>query len=212
MEPEQAKGVVKNGKPGGDGQVEYVDTDLIRRTRAGDREAFEELFNRYQKRVYNLIYRIIGNESDSSDLTQEVFVRVYNSIGKLRTDEAFFSWVRTVAVNLCRDFIRRRPARTESLDARLETDDGQVERELPDPSAGPERLLLDSDRKRVVDKAVASLSDEHRTVIVLHHLQGMDVQEIARTLDAPVGTIKSRLARARDELRRKLGAYVDVGS
>jgi len=214
MEPRQPASVVQDedqamDRPGGK-SVELVDVDLVQRTKSGDIGAFEELFNRYQRRVYNIVYRLVPDENDAADLTQEVFVRVYDSISTLRAEQAFFTWVRTVAVNLCRDFLRRRPPRAESLDANVRTDDGEVERDVADPSAGPERMLLREDRQRAVRRAVASLSDDHRTVVVLHHLEGMDVQEIAKQVGCAVGTVKSRLARARDELRRKLGPWVDA--
>ncbi|MBI2842259.1 MAG: sigma-70 family RNA polymerase sigma factor [Armatimonadetes bacterium] len=202
--------IVKSGRST-DGPVELVDVDLVRRTKSGDVKAFEELFNRYHKRVYNIVYRLIPDETDAADLTQDVFVKVFNSIGKLRAEEAFFTWVRMVAVNICRDFIRRKPPRTDSLDAAVQFEEGEVRRELPDTSGGPEEALLDGDRKDVVRRAVKSLSDEHRVVVVLHHLEGLEVAEIAKMLGCPVGTVKSRLARARDDLRRKLGPYVDVG-
>lgn len=213
MEPQHPKSVVQSEKPGmtsPDGKlIEMVDVDLVRRSKAGDVNAFEELFNRYQKRVYNTIYRLISDENDAAELTQEVFIKVYNSIDKLRAEEAFFTWVRTVAINLCRDFIRRRPPRTESLDARVRLDDGEVEKDIPDPVAGPDKLLLTGDRQQAVRRAVASLSDDHRIVIALHHLEGMDLKDIAKMLGCPAGTIKSRLARARDELKRKLAPYVE---
>lgn len=189
--------------------VEFVDVELVRRAKNGDVKAFEELFSRYHKRVYSLIYRMLGDENDASDLTQEVFVRVYNSLGKLRAEEAFFTWLRTVAVNMCRDFMRRKQPKMESLDSKVQLEDGEVERDLPDQSIGPEKMFLNADRDRAVKRAVASLADNHRMVVVLHHLEGMDVTEISKLLKTPVGTVKSRLGRARDELRRKLGAYVE---
>lgn len=189
--------------------VELVDVELIRRAKSGDVQAFEELFNRYNKRVYNLVYRIVVDENDAADLTQDVFVRVYNSLGKLRAEEAFFTWLRTIAINMCRDYIRRRPPRSDSLDARVQLDDGEVDRDPPDPSIGPEKRLLNDDRDRAVMAAVSKLPDSHRMVVVLHHLEGMDVMEISKLLKTPVGTIKSRLGRARDELRRKLSPYVE---
>ena len=214
MEPRHPASVVQHEneemRRPGEKPVELVDVDLVRRTKSGDVGAFEELFNRYQKRVYNIVYNLVCDENEAADLTQEVFVRVYTSIGNLRVEEAFFTWVRTVAVNLCRDFMRRRPPRAGSLDANLQLDDGEVGRDLPDPSAGPEKTLLGADRQRAVRQAVASLSDDHRAVVVLHHLEGLDVKEIARQLGCAVGTVKSRLARARDELRRKLGPWVDA--
>jgi RNA polymerase sigma-70 factor (ECF subfamily) len=112
-------------------------------------------------------------------------------------------------VNVCRDFARRRTPKTESLDACVQTGDGEVTRDVADPSIGPEKQLLLGDKQEAVRRAVATLSPEHKTVIVLHHLEGMDVDEIAKMLGSPVGTIKSRLSRGREELRRKLAHYVD---
>ncbi|MDO8589206.1 MAG: sigma-70 family RNA polymerase sigma factor [Armatimonadota bacterium] len=190
--------------------VEYVDVDLVRRTKTGDVEAFEQLFNRYQKRVYNIVYGMIGNENDAAELAQDVFVRVFDSIATLRAEEAFFTWVRTVAINVCRDHVRRRvPFRVESLDEKMSYDGEDIIREIADPAVGPERLSEQKETERAVHRAIDSLSGEHRTVVVLHHLEGMDVQDIAKALGCPTGTVKSRLARAREELRRKLAGYVE---
>lgn len=192
------------------GSAEYVDTDLVRDAKHGDIAVFERLFAKYQKRVYNLIYRMVGNETDASDLTQDVFVRVYNSLGRLKSEDAFFAWVRTVATNICRDHFRKmgRSIRACSLDEKVSLDDGEVEREVADDSGNPARLLERQDLQEAVQRAIDSLSAEHRTLVVLHHIEGMDLKDIARELRIPVGTVKSRLARARDELKRKLGHYV----
>ncbi len=212
MEPNTVTSVLhpdSNGNGRGASSPEMADVSLVRRTKAGDVSAFEELFRRYQKRVYNMAYRLVGNESDASELTQEVFVKVFNSIGRLRAEEAFLTWLRTVTVNVCRDFGRRKKPNTESLDATVKFEDGEVSREIADPSIGPEKQLLLDDKQQAIRRAVSTLSPEHRTVIVLHHLEGMDVSEIAKMLDSPIGTVKSRLSRAREELKRKLSHYVD---
>ena len=192
------------------GDLKYADSALVKETRNGDIAAFERLFNKYQKRVFNLVYRMVGNEPDAADLTQEVFVRVYNSLHLLKSEEAFFTWVRTVALNICRDHFRKRgrTIKADSLDERIEIGDGEVEREVEDWSSNPEMLLEKRDVQQAVQRAINSLSEEHRAVIVLHHIEGMDVSEIARQLSLPEGTVKSRLARARNELKRKLGHYV----
>lgn len=190
--------------------VEYVDTNLIRETKEGSVEAFRQLFERYHKRVYNMIYRMVGNDQDAADLTQEVFLRVYNSLHLLKSEEAFFTWVRTVAINICRDHFRKvgRTIRTDSLDQTIDLEDGEVQREVVDWSANPERLLEKKDFQESVQRAISSLSEEHRIVVILHHIEGMDVKDIADRLHVPVGTVKSRLARGRDDLKRKLGQYV----
>ena len=194
-----------------DSDAEILDSDLVRETRKGDIEAFQRLFQKYHRRVYNLIYRMVGNEADAADLTQEVFVRVYNSLHNLRSDEAFYGWVRTVATNLTRDHFRKvgRTIRTESLDEKIRLDGGEVEREVEDWSHNPERVTEKKDLRNAVQKAISSLSEEQRTVVALHHIDGMDVKEIAEMLHIPTGTVKSRLSRAREDLKRKLGHYIE---
>jgi RNA polymerase sigma-70 factor (ECF subfamily) len=188
-----------------------TDGELIEESKRGNTAAFEVLFNKYQKRVYNVIYRMVGNEQDAADLTQDVFVRVYNSLHSLRTGDALLGWLRTVAVNITRDHFRKkgRTLRTDSLDSKVQLEDGEVEREIEDWSGNPERLLDRKDLQEAVQRAMNSLSDEHRVAVAMHHIEGMDVKDMAAQLKVPVGTVKSRLARAREELKRKLGHYVE---
>ncbi|MHB1001226.1 MAG: RNA polymerase sigma factor [Armatimonadota bacterium] len=187
-----------------------ADACLVENTRNGDIAAFEALFNKYHKRIYNLIYRMVGNEQDAGDLTQEVFIRVYNSMQNLRSDLSFYAWLRTVAVNICRDHYRKigRTIKADSLDEKIVVNGGEIDREVEDWTYNPELLMEKKDVRNAVNRAVDTLSVEHKEVIVLHHIEGMDVADIAKQLGIPVGTVKSRLARARDELKRKLGHYV----
>jgi RNA polymerase sigma-70 factor, ECF subfamily len=188
----------------------YVDNDLVRRVRSGDVSAFEELFNRHQKRVYNIALRVLGDENEAADATQDVFVRAYQSIGKLSSDAAFVTWLKTMTVNLCRDMLRRRARiRFDSLDATVETGEGQQMRtEVADWSGNPETLLDQKQMKQTVGRAIDSLSPEFREAVTLFYLDGSEIADIAKIVGAPVGTIKSRLSRARAELKRKLESYV----
>lgn len=188
-----------------DGEA-YVDNDLVLRVRRGDSNAFEELFNRHQKRVFNIALRVLGDENEAADATQEVFVRVYRSIGKLSSDAAFVIWLKTITVNLCRDLLRKRgKVRTESLDAPIETGGGDwMRREVADWSGNPEMLLDKKQMQETVARAIDSLSPDYREVVTLFYVDGSDVAQIARIVGSPVGTVKSRLSRARAELKRKL--------
>lgn len=190
--------------------VEMVDVDLVQRCKRGDMVAFEELFDRYHKRVYNILYGLVGNEADAADLTQEVFVKVYNSLGSLRAEQAFFTWLKTVSVNVYRDYLRKLAPKTQSINEQISFDDDKFEKDYPDPSDGPEKMVINTQRDAIVRKALSTLSEEHRSVVVLHHFAGMELKDIAKTLGCPVGTIKSRLARSRDELKRKLGPFIDL--
>ena len=188
-----------------------IDPELIRKIRDGDVSAFEQLFNSYQKRVYNIIYRMVGNEQDAADLTQEAFVRMFNARHRLNSEGAFLAWMRTIATNICRDHFRKRKRtiKGDSLDAPICIDGDEIEKEVADWSNNPERTYEKKDLQATVQGALSTLSEEHRAVVVLHHIEGMDIREIARELGIPEGTVKSRLARARDELKRKLGHYVE---
>lgn len=187
-----------------------IDPDLIRRIREGDVSAFEQLFNSHQKRVYNLIYRMVGNEQDAADLTQEAFVRIFSARHRLNSEGAFLAWMRTIATNLCRDHFRKckRTIKADSLDEPIAFDGDEIQKEVEDWSTNPERTFEKKELQAGVQEALNTLSEEHRAVVVLHHIEGMDVRDIARELGIPEGTVKSRLARARDELKRKLGHFV----
>ena len=194
------------------GIEDFHDAELIRRSQLGDNSAYEQIFSRYRRRVYNLIYRMVSNESDAADLTQEVFVKVFTMLPTLKIEKAFPSWLRRIATNAVLDHLRKRPrARVESLDEKsVLGGDQEVDKEIPSWEGSPDRTAEKRNLQEAVQRAVASLEDDHRVVVVLPHLEGMDVHEIARTLGVPEGTVKSRLARAREHLRRKLGAFVEV--
>jgi len=191
--------------------VENQQLEWVRRAQAGDLQAFEQLFNQYQRGIYNLVYQMVRNESDASDLTQEAFVRAWKALPRLQTPEAFTSWLFRVATNLTRNWIRDNSrVRQESLDqpyAGDEEDGGQ--REIADYSGDPAVATHTRATQEVVQKAIQGLSDDHRQVVTLHHLEGLPVEEIAQVMNCSVGTVKSRLSRARDHLRRKLAGYVE---
>ncbi|MGI6295629.1 MAG: RNA polymerase sigma factor [Armatimonadota bacterium] len=183
-----------------------MDNELARRAQQGDLTAFEELFNRHHKRVYNIALRMLQNESDAADATQEVFVRAFRSINKLVSGEAFVTWLKTVAVNICRDVLRKRgKVKLESLDAPGKYDDGSnAEKEIADWSSDPGKAAMKRSLQDSVQNAISSLKPDYREVVTLFYVDGADVAEISRITGSPEGTVKSRLARARAELKRKL--------
>ena len=186
---------------------------MVHAAQRGDMGAFEQVFLRFQKRIYNLVYQMVNNEDDAAEITQQVFVRAHDSLSRLEHAEAFTTWVHTIATNLCRDHVRRRShVRTESLEQTY-TDDGEGEtagREIPDESVSPEGVIEDAEKHAVIRQAIKDLSENHRAVITMHHLQGMEVVDIAKIMGCQVGTVKSRLARARAELYRKLKGYLQA--
>ncbi len=171
---------------------------LVERARTGDRGAQQALFEVWQMPVYNYLKQMTRDPDAAADLTQETFVRALGNLRRLRHDGAFRSWLFQIAHNLVKD---RAAAPLVELD--------EDPPETADPAAGPETSLERDELKSAVDRAVAGLSAEHREVVLLHHLRGLEVDEIAHSLRLPAGTVKSRLARARGILRRRLAPYVE---
>jgi RNA polymerase sigma-70 factor (ECF subfamily) len=187
---------------------ELDDASLAAAHQRGEPWAFRALFERHQGWVFNLAYQMVRSRDEAADLTQEIFLRVHRSLPTLKAHEAFLTWLRRIAVNACKDYLKRRRVATAPLEQR--GDDGESEtRDLPDASADPARGLLDRELRGKLEYAIASLSDDHRAVVVMHHLQGMEVAEIARIMKCSVGTVKSRLSRARAALREYLRGYVE---
>lgn len=180
-------------------------------SRLGD-ALFESLVEAHYRRIYSLTYRMVQSEPDAADLTQETFVRVYRALPKLRAEGAQSAWIRRIATNLCLDWLRRRNSSPSlsSLDARPSEDsDNHQSWEIADPSGEPDLLFSSKERAGALYAAIERLQDDYRTVVILHYMEEMRVEEIAASLGVPAGTIKSRLSRARRELKRKLVPYFE---
>jgi RNA polymerase sigma-70 factor (ECF subfamily) len=190
--------------------AENPQTEWVRRAQAGDLQAFEQLFDQYQRGIYNVIYQMVRSEADAADLTQDVFVRAWKALPRLDAPEAFTSWIYRIATNLSRNWIRDNTrVRKESLDQPIGDDDDGGTREIPDTRGNPAELVQTQAVQDVVRSAISGLSDDHRAVVTLHHLEGMPVEEIAKVMHCSVGTVKSRLSRARDALKRKLAGFIE---
>lgn len=191
--------------------MEPTDLELVERVQHGDLEAFEVLVRRYQHRVYNHVSRMVGPGEDATDLTQDIFVKVYRSLNRFRRQASFQTWLYRVTTNLCVDRHRRSqraPQVTRSLEAPLETDAGEVETEVPDWDDNPERRMMTQELQQQVKVAILQLSDKLRPVIVMHDLEGQSYEEIAAALRIPLGTVKSRLFNARAALKELLTPYL----
>ena len=182
--------------------------DLVRRAQAGDADAFDQLVRVFGKPMYNLAYRMTGNAADASDLSQEIFVKLHRSLGKFRWRSKFSTWLYALGSNTCRSGLRRlrriSSAEVVRLDRESEQDDRPGRIELADPSASPGRQAELADVRAHVEGAIAELPEAFRMVIVLRDLQGLEYEEIAQSLKCSVGTVKSRLARARGRVKDAL--------
>jgi RNA polymerase sigma-70 factor (ECF subfamily) len=178
---------------------------LIERSKEGDRRAFDALVRMHEKRVYNLAYRLSGNYDEAGDITVEAFLRVYQAINNFRGDANFSTWLYRIVTNVYLDRRKRQKNRqTLSLEEYVELEESQVTRQIEDPSPGPEALVEAQQRQALLQKAIESLPEYQRAMIVLYHIDGLSYEEIAEVLSLPIGTVKSRLNRARLALREKL--------
>jgi RNA polymerase sigma-70 factor (ECF subfamily) len=169
-------------------------------------QAYEALLERYGRRIYQLAYRMAGNDADAKDLTQEACIRVYRALRRIDPTANLESWLYRIVTNLYIDMLRRRPkVRIESLDAPLVTAKGdEVTREVADPVADPEETVLSAQLDADIQRALLALSSELRMVVVLSDVEGHSYEEISEMLRIPVGTVKSRLHRARRMLQERL--------
>lgn len=178
----------------------------IQQAQAGDADAFERLVRLHEKRVYTLALRMTGDPSDAFDVSQDAFLRLYHSIGSYRGDSAFGTWLYRLTANVATDFLRKR-ARRQRHEAPLSA--GEDGWDIPDPQT-PERALEQSALRESLQDALSELSPEHRQILLLREIGGLSYGEIADALGVEAGTVKSRLARAREQMRLRLIASGNI--
>ena len=188
---------------------------LIRRAQQGDNSAFEELLLLHQKKVYNLCLRMSANPDDALDLSQEAFLRAWRSLGQYQFEASFSTWLFRLTSNICIDFLRRKKRRQEtSLTESYDDSDEGAELSVPDAQPGPEQQAITNETKIELARAMEQLSPEHREILQLRVIEDLQYEQIADILGVRVGTVKSRLARARLSFRKilKAGNYFDSAS
>lgn len=195
--------------PGNDGS-RFSEAATIRAAQRGDREAFDRLVEAHYRSVYNTAYRMLGTSSAAADATQTVFLRVFEALSSFRGDASFSTWLYRITMNVCLDELRRRKHQPLSLTEDDEDGETVGERDLPDDSAQPARTAEQRELQRLVHAALSRLPEDFRTIVVLYDLRGLSYQEIAEVLDIPLGTVKSRLNRARQALREEMAEHVEL--
>lgn len=184
--------------------IEYT---LVRRAIKGDIDSFEKIVYLYEKKIYNIAYSMFKNEQDSYDLSQEVFIKLYKNLNTFKFDSSFGTWIHKIAVNTCIDEYRKRKRNNNqvySLDAPIDLESDTIERQIEDKSMTPEEQVLQNEYIKDIRKAIYLLKEDHKIIIILRDLQGLSYEEISNVLNCSVGTVKSRLSRARDALKRIL--------
>lgn len=175
-------------------------TLLIQKAQKGDTNAFGTLVASYEKFIFNVACKMFSNSEDAADIAQEALIKVYKNIDKFDFNSSFSTWLYRITVNACIDEMRRRKGK-ESFSIDAEDEESGLTVQIEDTSLGAEEKVIQNETVSEVRAAIDKLSDEHKTVIILRDLQDMTYEQVAQTLDISIGTVKSRLARARKSLK-----------
>ncbi|HEX7387243.1 MAG TPA: RNA polymerase sigma factor RpoE [Castellaniella sp.] len=190
-----------------------VDLALVERVRNGDRRAFDLLVIKYQRKIMRLLSRMIHDPSEVEDVAQESFIKAYRALPQFRGESAFYTWLYRIAINTARNWQSasfRRPVTVTSL----ETDDGETFDQIDGLSdeSTPESVLASREVARTVNEAIEALPEDLRTAIVLREIEGMSYEDIASTMQCPIGTVRSRIFRAREAIAARLRPVMGQGS
>lgn len=180
------------------------DVKLIKQALKGKQSAYKQLMKKYYGYTRNLVYKMTSNKEDIEDLTQEAFIKAFNSLKNFDSQFAFSTWLYKIATNNCIDYIRKKKLNTYSIDKNIETDDDDYKFEIPDSESLPDRNILESERKKVLDEAIEKLPERYKRVIILRHKADLEYEEIAKKLKLPVGTVKAHIFRGRELLNKYL--------
>lgn len=180
--------------------TEASEKKIIEKVLGGDANAFEELVLRYEKTVYNLALRMVGDRDDASDMTQEAFIKAYGSLSSFRGDSKFSVWIYRITTNVCLDFLRSKSRKQQVSLTVSDDDDEDAQLDIPDPKADPEQQLIKKISMQSVEEGLKTLPDKQRQILVMRELGGMSYAEIGGALSLEEGTVKSRIFRARKRL------------
>jgi len=186
-----------------------IDQTLVEQVQQGDKQAFDVLVLKYQNKIIQLVNRYVHDSDEARDVAQEAFIKAYRAIGRFRGDSAFYTWLYRIAINTAKNYLvasGRRPPRND-IDAQdAEQYEGATGLK---EYATPERLLLKDEIQAAIVEAIDELPDELRTAITLRELEGLSYEEIAQTMECPIGTVRSRIFRARDAIDTRLKPLLD---
>ena len=190
-----------------------IDAALVRRAQAGEKRAFELLVSKYQRRLLRLLGRILHNQSDVEDIAQETFLKAYRALPKFRNESAFYTWLYRIAVNTARNHISSKHNQVFVSD-QIQSQDGETFSLLDNLTDGetPETHMHNREIIEALQKALDELPEQLRQAIELRELEGLSYEEIATTMDCPVGTVRSRIFRAREAISEQLKPLLDADS
>lgn len=195
----------------GGNAVSDLEKLLVKKSQSGDVESFELLIGSYDKRAYNIAYRVMGNEEDAKDMAQEALIKVFRSLKDFKGQSSFSTWLYRIVTNVCLDELRRKKnEKYVSMDSTIQTDSGELNMELCSDKETPEIVYERVEQRELIKNAIRELNEEYRSAIVLRDIQGFSYDEISSILDCSLGTVKSRINRARTMLRDKLKASMEL--
>jgi RNA polymerase sigma-70 factor (ECF subfamily) len=188
-----------------------IDQQLVERVQRGDKAAFDLLVSKYQRKIFRLLSRLIRDSAEIEDVAQEAFVKAYRALPNFRGESAFYTWLYRIAINTAKNYLvsqgRRAPTTTENEIEDAETfDDGEYLRDLNTPDS----MLLTKQVAEAVNRAIDQLPEDLRTAIVLRELEGLSYEEIAESMNCPIGTVRSRIFRAREAIAEELRPILDT--
>ena len=198
-------GTERGARMGGE-QVAKV---LVERAQRGDKKAFDALVRKYQHKIVKLVSRYVRDPNETQDVTQEAFIKAYRALGKFRGDSAFYTWLYRIAINAAKNYLvaqgRRPPDKdVDAADAVYYEGSAALK-----SNSSPERLALKDEIERTIYEAIDELPEDLRTAITLRELEGLSYEEIAQAMDCPIGTVRSRIFRAREAIDRKIGPLLE---
>jgi len=185
--------------------VREEDVQLVARARSGEERAYRVLLERYERPVFTICLRMVRNRDEAADLAQESFIKVFASLDRYNSAYAFSSWLFKITSNLCIDHLRKRKIHTLAMDAPVDGEQGEIQRQYVSPDMTPEEELVRNEKMGRLETAIAALPEHYRIMLILRHQEDLSYEEIAESLSIPLGTVKARIHRAREMLKGILG-------
>lgn len=186
-----------------------IDQVLVERVQNGEKQAFDILVLKYQQKIISLISRYVSDQSEALDLAQETFIKAYRALPTFRGDSAFYTWLYRIAINTAKNFIVAQGRRPPGVDIDVNTAEQYEGAHALKEYASPERIAIKDEIADVVFQAIECLPEELRVAITLREIEGLSYEEIAQTMDCPIGTVRSRIFRAREAVDKSLKPYLE---
>ncbi|MFV2089475.1 MAG: RNA polymerase sigma factor RpoE [Pseudomonadales bacterium] len=189
-----------------------TDKELVRRVQKGDKRAFDLLFGRYQQKIVNLVGRYLRNPQDVEDVTQEAFIKAFRALPRFRGESAFYTWLYRIAINTAKNHLVARSRRPPGVDVDVEDAEFMDGADLLKEGESPESALVRDELSIAIDTAIAQLPGDLRSAVTLREFDGLTYEQIAQIMDCPVGTVRSRIFRARESIDQHIAPLLDRSS